>query len=377
MNYQKIFLSMCSVFIMLFYMSCETTSENIPTTFENVANYLQTGWDAYQLGNYPEAISNFNRAIEREAGNLDAHSGIAWSNFHLDNLDQAKAKFNFIISLATLKNDDAKLADGYAGLAVTGNKAQIKAIEDGKSDQDIMQLKLDEVIKNGNELLNVNPTYVHPYDGDIINAESILLTVADTYFSIHYFYDSVLKLDNISNTFLSDLLAALPNEAAVDTFMSANLDDNNEIFLDWSHNAVITLEEITATDGGTNPQSVSLIDGQDLKLPGDIDVFSENLVVQDSVISGDTLQIVLPSNDFVYRVVSAKDGDGFSVITQIPLDEDENPLGYIRVIGGKAGDGLTVQYRYNRKFSVSFKKTTNFYLYLDTIVNKLYQLKTS
>jgi len=38
----------------------------------------------------------------------------------------------------------------------------------------------------------------------------------------------------------------------------------------------------------------------------------------------------------------------------IQIHEDENPLGYIRIIAGKDGETLTMQYRYNRKFSLSF-----------------------
>jgi tetratricopeptide (TPR) repeat protein len=358
-------------------ISCDEESENIPTQFDSVKTFLEDGWISYQTGNYQEAIDLFTEAVERQAGNLEAHAGIAWSNYHMDDLADAEAKFNFIVSLATLNNDVERLTDAHAGLCLTGNKLKIVAENEGKPEMEILNIKLDKIILNGNEVLNLNSQYAHTYEPDVINAGNIGVAVAQSYFNIYYFYDAVLKIDQIVPNYLSELLATVAHTVQIDTFFTQDLTEDQELFLDWETSNIITLDDVKSSDGGAEAAEYVIIEGANLKLNSDLDLYTEQLVVQDSLIDGDTLTIVIPSNEQAYLSESTLDDQGLSVRTEVAADDDDELLGYFILSDISAGSTVTVTYRYHRKLSISFKRTSDFYKYLDLITTKLYQLSSS
>jgi len=83
------------------------------------------------------------------------------------------------------------------------------------------------------------------------------------------------------------------------------------------------------------------------------------------------------SNENVYLVESTLDEESKSVRTEVAMDDDDELLGYIIVSDIDSGSKVTMTYRYNRKLAVSFKRTSDFYKYLDLITTKLFQMASS
>ncbi len=366
--------SLLIVSILFLIMGCETSSENIPTQFENVKSFLEEGWDYYVKADYDSALMAFNRAIERQSGNLEAHNGAAWCLYHQNELDKAAAKFQFVVSLAEINNVTEMLASGYAGLTLTGIKQMINAVENGKPAGEVDEIKLNKIIQNGNKLYEIDPNYQHPYEPDVINVENILIAVAESYYNIQYFYEAAKKIDAISSEFLQNLLQTVPHNDVVDTFMTAPINDDGEVFIDWSEDGVITIDNVKAVDGGNNPAFVALISGSQVKFNDDVDLYEETLQAVDTVVNGDTVFVVKPSQQTIYKVNKALDENLFSRKTEI-IKIDGNFFVVIKEL--ENSQSVTLEYRYKRKFEIQFKKTSDFYLYLDKIAAKLFDLKSS
>ena len=84
-------------------------------------NRQAEGWDAYQIGNFPQALLSFERAINLDPTLADAHNGLGWSRLSTSRvslinpqiIEETQASFEEAVLL------DASNADAWIGLANT------------------------------------------------------------------------------------------------------------------------------------------------------------------------------------------------------------------------------------------------------------------
>lgn len=96
-------------FCCLMLSSCSSDSD--PNT-PSAVNYTEQGWRFYGLGDYPQALLSFERAINFDEVLADAHNGVGWSHLSLSlNPPLAQEAFQNAVQL------DASNADAWVGLA--------------------------------------------------------------------------------------------------------------------------------------------------------------------------------------------------------------------------------------------------------------------
>ena len=94
---------------LLMQSSCSDDSDpNTPSALSQ----MERGWSAYASGDYPQALLNFERAINFDETLADAHNGVGWSHLSLSlNPPLAQEAFQNAVQL------DASNADAWVGLA--------------------------------------------------------------------------------------------------------------------------------------------------------------------------------------------------------------------------------------------------------------------
>ena len=93
----------------LMLIGCSSDSD--PNT-PSAVNYTAQGWRFYGLGDYPQALLSFERAINFDEALADAHNGVGWSHLSLSlNPPLAQEAFQNAVQL------DASNADAWVGLA--------------------------------------------------------------------------------------------------------------------------------------------------------------------------------------------------------------------------------------------------------------------
>ena len=57
----------------------------------SVTELIAQGWDDFGSGNWAEARDGFQRATDKESDNVEAWTGLGWSQARLDDLQEARA----------------------------------------------------------------------------------------------------------------------------------------------------------------------------------------------------------------------------------------------------------------------------------------------
>lgn len=374
-----------SVFIvsalLVFTTGCDESSEDVPTSFNNIENYMEEGWDYYQNGQYENAISSFNNVLQRQADYLNAYVGIGWAHYKLGNLDETASNFAFVVSLAKIQDKQDALAEAYAGLSLTG--VQRKIMAEAENDMVTMvDVTNNEIAQYGKLLTEIEPDYQHAYDPEEINGSNIQMEMAKAYYSIKYFYDAIWTVDQMQSGALSDLLTEISYIDSSRVFFTANITDEDQIFLDDTREDggeivddltnLITLDNVESMDGEEAPQQVHIVEGTRVYFPNTaVDVFSETITAKDTVMAGDTLNVLIPSKDRVYEVIEIVDED-MAPVNGNPVMNANGKIAHIQV--PQAGT-YEVEYRFNRQLRITYKSSSSFMQYMDIIANKLYEIQ--
>jgi len=83
------FLVLSIIFVMI--MGCSDDGGSSGLSDEEI---LALGWENFGLGNYTDAIDNFNELIENEAYLPEAYSGLGWSYSRFGQLQNSVTNFN-------------------------------------------------------------------------------------------------------------------------------------------------------------------------------------------------------------------------------------------------------------------------------------------
>ena len=169
---------------LILHISCSNdTNVEVPTA----SNHLMQGWNAYDAGDFTQAILNFERALNANLELADAHNGVGWSNLSLGlPLSLAQEAFQTAIRI------DASNGDAWVGLA---NVLYLR--QKDKTDFESALLAIDNALQGEKQYL-----YRHDY-----NAESDLYTLK----ACCYFYlgdipkanqeiEQVLRIDKENKT---------------------------------------------------------------------------------------------------------------------------------------------------------------------------------
>ena len=155
------------------------------------------GWNAYDSGDFTQAILDFERALNADHTLADAHNGVGWSNLSLGlPLSLAQASFQTAVRF------DASNGDAWVGLA---NVLYLR--QKDKTDFESALLAIDNALQGEKQYL-----YRHDY-----NTESDLYTLnAWCYFYLgdiqkaNQEIENVLRIDQENKTVI--LLQRLINE---------------------------------------------------------------------------------------------------------------------------------------------------------------------
>lgn len=80
-----------------------------PTAAERTANFLESGWVAFEASLYTDALQDFDDVLALDEGNIEAKLGAGWSLLLLDNgsLDSAAALLDSTVTADTEWRQDA------------------------------------------------------------------------------------------------------------------------------------------------------------------------------------------------------------------------------------------------------------------------------
>jgi len=100
------FFVLISLAVLFFMISgCSHKSDDIPTAPESVESLINDGWDAFQAGDYDQAILNFEQTLKRNVDpelSINAYRGLGWTYSRIEKYAQAITNFSFVISLETV-----------------------------------------------------------------------------------------------------------------------------------------------------------------------------------------------------------------------------------------------------------------------------------
>ena len=98
-----------SIFPLLTLIGC---SDDLDTDTSSSIQHTEKGWMSYNAGDYTQALLNFERALNSDPENADAHNGVGWSQLSLS--------LTLTLALESFQNAvryDSSNADAWIGLA--------------------------------------------------------------------------------------------------------------------------------------------------------------------------------------------------------------------------------------------------------------------
>lgn len=98
-----------SIFPLLTLIGC---SDDLDTDISSSIQHTEKGWMSYNAGDWTQALLNFERALNSDPENADAHNGVGWSQLSLS--------LTLTLALESFQNAvryDSSNADAWIGLA--------------------------------------------------------------------------------------------------------------------------------------------------------------------------------------------------------------------------------------------------------------------
>ncbi len=204
MKHTKTLIFISLIVIALIVWSCvDEISDDIPPVYDNDSTLIVDGWEFYKSGEYDSALTRFQSVNDRNAQATEAYIGKGWSNFRLGYYIPATTEFNVVLNLASEFDDDASMADAYAGLFLIELAIRYELETDPEQDPTeeelvgMMLLALDI----GESALTYDPDYSTNHDPDYSYIE-IHEALAHSYLYLHRFEEALGHAEAIYGTTL-------------------------------------------------------------------------------------------------------------------------------------------------------------------------------
>ena len=169
--------------IFLLFGGCKkgtvTLQEEVQYTLEDL---IAQGWAAFEEGNYMTAKDKFYSAKMKDPLEKEVYSGLGWSFFKLDSLEQASNEFNICACLSE------PTADIAAGWAFTLNTMKEYASSTEKA----------------STALVLNPSWVFSH-GLSLDIRDLHLLKAEHYYLLGYFAESLAEVKILNPVFTADV----------------------------------------------------------------------------------------------------------------------------------------------------------------------------
>ncbi len=222
----------------LLMLSCERPVTDIPEEHTTITGEIDDGWAAYAEGDFDIALEHFTTAALRNAAELGAYNGLAWSYLHLGAYSTALSQFSFVRNLAIEQNDDAMLADSYAGVAYIYENLRYAGELNGE-ETGIMNGYADAAIEAANSALSIAADYSTVHDPGL-DASTLKNVVANAYFYLHWYGNAISSLIDAGTIAMTDLSTPSISPYTVDLQLYPMLDEETgamtlePVTIDWA-----------------------------------------------------------------------------------------------------------------------------------------------
>ena len=177
----KIQLAIIVVIFAGLFLYCDSDTGNEPTNY-SPETLTANGWTQYENGEYTLALNNFQEAIRASNVYVDAYNGAGWASAKLQNLSDAANYFSQCLSL------DANYKDALAGSAFLENARK----------------NYQKAVDAGTQLLALDANWTFSHDS-ALDVFDIYLVLAESYFALEDFVNSLTQVQKIDPTFTADV----------------------------------------------------------------------------------------------------------------------------------------------------------------------------
>jgi len=177
--------------ILLFLWGCERESDDIPTGAPlSVQEFLDSGWENFEAGNYSQALADFNEAASRDAGETEAYLGLGWCRLRLQQYNLAISNASSVIQDVNANVVPASLAMQYK----TESFACLVGSYQGLYPADLENCYM--VVSSVDSVLEYDANFVFTYDEDV-NTTSLIVSKADAYFALSDFNNALVTITGL------------------------------------------------------------------------------------------------------------------------------------------------------------------------------------
>jgi tetratricopeptide (TPR) repeat protein len=180
MAIQKSFNTFPTLFLLMVFLitSCEeylSDDSFLSTEADSYSGFITSGWAAFSVGEYDDALVAFQSAAERDATQPEVYLGLGWSQLRLMNAVNAGSNFQKVISFAFLDetNSTQLLNHAHAGLTFL----------------ELVNANYESVISFGSKVISSDSNYEFDKD-NTINMVSVLNTMAEAHYYLNQISDA-------------------------------------------------------------------------------------------------------------------------------------------------------------------------------------------
>ncbi|NOZ63101.1 MAG: tetratricopeptide repeat protein [Calditrichaeota bacterium] len=163
------------------FFSCQSDVGTEPSNY-SPEKLTADGWTQFENGEYTLALNNFKEAIRASDTYVDAYNGAGWTNARQQNLSDAASYFSQCLNLDANYND-----------ALAGNSFLAHARKDYQT-----------AVQDGNKVVANDPNWDFSHDANI-DIVDVYLVLAESYFALQDFTNSLLQVQKIDPTFSVDV----------------------------------------------------------------------------------------------------------------------------------------------------------------------------
>lgn len=169
------------LFLMVLIWGCTADTGNEPSNY-SPETLTANGWTQFENGEYTLALNNFKEAVRASNTYVDAYNGAGWASARLQNLSDAANYFSQCLGL------DQNYKDALAGFSFLENARK----------------NYQNAIDYGNQLMLLDANWSFPHDANL-DIYDIYLVMAESYFALEDFANSLIYVKKIDPTFNADV----------------------------------------------------------------------------------------------------------------------------------------------------------------------------
>ncbi len=193
---QRVLVAAMMLTLLLAFAGCEHESDDIPDgPAITIPGLIEEGWEAYNSGDYDEAVNIFSEAAYADAKSLEAYLGIGYAFTQRNELVRADQNLGNVINLSTViltegvitEEDSIHLcAEAYAGLAAA----------------DLASGDFQSALDNAEMCLAYLPDFDHRWIGSL-DAQKVRVIMAEAYYGNDEYAEAMFVIDEITGSFIS------------------------------------------------------------------------------------------------------------------------------------------------------------------------------